>query len=256
MQDRTVPVIPAAAPPPAPALDTQRSLSEARQALAHSLRLPAAPPVPEVWSMRLSLVGAALSLAASASLLAPALAAGSRPHIASFSAYGLGLVAMFLASAAFHHRAGRPRRQFKNLDYCAIGLTIAGTFTPFCVLTRSGAPCYGALALVWALAAGGAALRLARPELPKRVFVAFFLAGGWAAGAAAWPALRLITPACAVLLLLGGAVYSAGTVFFNRYDGEVEPPGFGQHEIWHLCILAAAACHFLAIRLSLAPGGF
>lgn len=208
---------------------------------------------PEVWSTRLSVLGAALSVPGVAALLAPAISAHDLTRILTFSAYGLGLLSMFTCSALFHAQAGRPRVFTKCLDYGAIGVMIAGCFTPYCALALGTPFAFRILAFVWALALGAAGLRVANPRLSKWIFVAIFLAMGWL-GMLLAPALwGAMGRGGSYLTLLGGALYTAGTLFFNRFEGDVEPPGFGPHDIWHVVILAAAGAHYLAILLYVAP---
>lgn len=213
-----------------------------------------AAEVPEIWSMRLSLLGAALAVPALAALLGPAIAAKSAVHVASFTAYGVGLLSMFLASALYHARAGQDRRFSKCLDYGAIGLMIAGNFTPYCTLVLRTPGAYSVLELVWALALGALVLRVTRTEMSKWVFVTVFLAMGWL-GLLIAPALwRALGPGGSLLTAVGGVIYTAGTLFFNGYQGDVEPPGFGPHDVWHLFILAAAGTHWLVLFLYMLPG--
>lgn len=208
--------------------------------------------VPEVWSTRLSALGALLSLPALAYVLVPSIAAGSWPHILSFSAYGVGVLSMFTTSAYFHSQAGRERTFSKCLDYGAIGVMIAGSFTPYCALA-AGPSSYGVLALEWALALCALVLRVARPRLSKWVFVSIFIAMGWLGLLIAPELWRALGPGGSALILLGGLIYTAGTLFFNRFQGDVEPPGFGSHDIWHLFIILAAASHYLVFPLYLLP---
>jgi len=210
--------------------------------------------VPEIWSMRLSLLGATLAVPALALLLWPALAARSAAHVVSFAAYGVGLLSMFLASALYHARAGRDRRFSKCLDYGALGLMIAGNFTPYCTLILRTPRAYSILELVWALALGALLLRVTRTELSKWIFVTIFLAMGWLGlliAPALWGALG---PGGSLLTALGGVIYTAGTLFFNRNEGDVEPLGFGPHDVWHVFILAAAGTHWLVLFLYMLPG--
>lgn len=222
---------------------------------SESLALPVEEAeVPEIWSMRLSLLGAVLAVPGLAFLLGPSISARSAVHIVSFSLYGVGLLTMFLASAAFHAQAGRERVFSKCLDYGAIGLMIAGSFTPYCAVTLATPLARGVLDVVWALALGALILRVAHTRLSKWVFVSIFLVMGWL-GLLLAPALwRALGPGGIFLTALGGAIYTAGTLFFNRYEGDVEPPGFGSHDIWHIFILAAAATHWLALYLYMLPG--
>ena len=134
--------------------------------------------VPEIWSMRLALLGALLSLPARWLLLAPSIAARSGAHGVTFAGYGAGLLSMFLASALFHSHAGRERKFSKCLDYGAIGIMVAGNFTPYCTLILRTPFAYHLVELVWALALGALALRITSTELSKWVFVAIFMAMG------------------------------------------------------------------------------
>jgi hemolysin III len=219
---------------------------------------PAAPSavsaeVPEIWSMRLSLLGAVLAVPALTFLLGPAIAAKSAVHMLSFSAYGAGLLSMFLASALYHAHAGRERRFSKCLDYGAIGLMIAGNFTPYCTIALTTPRAHAILTLVWTLALGALILRVTRTELSKWIFVSIFLAMGWLGLLIAPDLWRALGPVGCLLTALGGAIYTAGTVFFNGYEGDVEPPGFGHHDVWHIFILAAAGTHWLVLYLCMLP---
>lgn len=100
---------------------------------------------------------------------------------------------------------------------------------------------------------GALVLRVARPRLSKWIFVAIFIAMGWLALLIAPQLWRALGPGGAALTLLGGLIYTAGTLFFNRYEGDVEPAGFGSHDIWHLFIILAAASHYLVFPLYLLP---
>ncbi len=213
----------------------------------------ASAQTPEIWSMRLSLLGAALAVPALALLLGPALAARSATRTLSFAAYGTGLLSMFLASALFHAQAGRERTFSKCLDYGAIGLMIAGNFTPYCTLALTTPRAHAILALVWVLALGALALRVTRTDMSKWVFVSVFMAMGWLGLLIPADLWRALGPAGCLLTALGGLIYTAGTMFFNRYEGDVEPPGFGHHDVWHIFILAAAATHWLVLYRYMPP---
>ncbi len=213
----------------------------------------AAGEVPEIWSMRLSVLGAALSMPALGALLAPSLAARSAVHVLSFSVYGVGLLAMFLTSAIFHARAGQERVFAKCLDYGAIGLMIAGSFTPYCALAIATPLARGVLSCVWVLALAALILRVTRTDLSKWVFVTLFMAMGSLALALVPSLWRALGPGGLLLTALGGAIYAAGTLFFNRYEGDIEPPGFGPHDVWHIFILAAAGTHWLVLYLYMLP---
>ncbi|MFH2203332.1 MAG: hemolysin III family protein [Elusimicrobiota bacterium] len=208
---------------------------------------------PEIWSARLSALGTIMSAAGIAWLLADAFAAGSRVHIVTFIVYGVGLLSMFTASAVFHYHAGEERLLWKHIDYAAIALMIAGNFTPFCSLALDTFFAYCVLSVVWVVAIAAITLRIARPDLPKWSFITAYLIMGWLGiliAPALWDVLELKG---SFLTLFGGGLYTFGTIVFNRYEGDVEPPGFGFHELWHICILAGAGVHFWVVRLYMLP---
>lgn len=236
-------------PPPAPL-----ELPALPAAAEAAVPAAAAAEAPEIWSVRLSLLGAALAVPGLAFLLGPSIAARSPAHIASFALYGVGLLSMFLASAVYHSQAGRERTFSKCVDYGAIGLMIAGNFTPYCAVVLRTAAAHQVLALLWALALAALTIRFTRSELSKWVFIAIFLAMGWLGALLALPLWRALGDGGAGLTLLGGLIYTAGTVFFNRFDGDVELPGFSAHDVWHVFILAAAGTHYLVLLLYMTPG--
>ncbi|MEE8425622.1 MAG: hemolysin III family protein, partial [Elusimicrobiota bacterium] len=168
--------------------------------------LPVDREVPEIWSGRLSALGAVLSIPAIASLLIPALRAGSSVHIISFIIYGIGLLSMFTASAAFHFAATRERSFLKNLDYSAIALMLTGHFTPFCAIALKTTFGYWILAIIWACALAAITLRLTRPELPKWTFITIYLTMGWLGMLIGYPILKALGFWGAALTILGGAI--------------------------------------------------
>jgi hemolysin III len=209
--------------------------------------------VPEIWSVRLSLLGAILAVPGLALLLTPAISAKSPAHIVSFMLYGVGTFSMFLSSAAFHAKAGQERTFLKNLDYSAIGLKIAGTFTPYCAVALRTDFGYWILSAVWAIALFCAWLRLAKPELSKWTFIIAYLTMGWMGLLVAYPLYASLGTDGSLLTLLGGAFYTFGTLVFNRNEDDVEAPGFGPHDVWHLFILAGAATHWYVVWRYMLP---
>ena len=163
--------------------------------------------------------------------------------------YGFGLVTMYGCSAAYNlWPVGRPRAWLRRLDHAAIFIMIAGTYTPVVLLGFPGeALGHALLALVWAGALGGAALKLAAPARFERLSLTAYLLLGWL-GVAGLPRLVVTLPSAdLVLLLAGGAVYSLGTLLHVAR-------GLRYHNaLWHSCVVVASACHFLLV-LHLAGG--
>jgi hemolysin III len=161
------------------------------------------------------------------------------------------LVLLYVASTlyhAVHHPVAKAR--LKVLDHCAIFLLIAGTYTPFTLLGLGGGWGWSLFAAIWTLAVLGVVLKLFFTGRFRRTSTALYLAMGWLALVAIGPLARSLESWTLGLLLAGGVVYSAGTLF---YHSDRVPYA---HAIWHLFVLAASTLHFAAVAtLILAPAG-
>lgn len=188
--------------------------------------------------------GVAASLTGFAALLAV-----SFPHVSSAMAvalaiYALTVILLFCASAANNmilHAPWQPLLQ--RFDHAAIYLKIAGTYTPLVVMMGSFFS-YGILAVVWAGAVAGAALRLLFGDRYARFSIVLYLLLGWASVVIAWPMFEKLPTGAAVLVIVGGLLYTFGVVFHVW-----ERLRF-QRAIWHSFVLAASSCHFVAVAWS------
>ena len=178
-----------------------------------------------------------------------ALQAQGRRAALALGLYGFGLLAMYTCSALYNlWPPSRPRGLLRRLDHAAIFIMIAGTYTPVVLLGFPGDPLgHLLLALVWAGALGGAALKLAAPGRFERVSLAAYLLLGWL-GVAGLPRLAATLPGQDLALLLaGGLVFSLGVPLHLAR-------GMRYHNaLWHGCVLIASACHFVLV-LHLAGG--
>ncbi|WP_187830114.1 PAQR family membrane homeostasis protein TrhA [Siccirubricoccus phaeus] len=167
--------------------------------------------------------------------------AGAGPAI-SLGIYAAGLLAMLGCSALYHFagEAGR-RALLRRLDHSAIFAMIAGTYTPVMGIGMGGAWGWGLLGAVWTGAAGGAALKLLAPARFERASILAYLALGWAGIVALDPLLAALPARDLLLLGGGGLLYSLGVVAHLatrlRYH----------NALWHVCVVAAAACHYLVV---------
>jgi hemolysin III len=174
---------------------------------------------------------------------------GDPATVVAASLYSFSLIAMLWISAAYNllrHPLWKERT--RPYDHAAIFLLIAGTYTPFLLISLAGVTGYTLLAIVWVLAITGMALKLWHPRRYDRLFVLFYLALGWIG----LPTVGLLvaalpTPAL-ILLMTGGLLYTAGVAF---HLWERLPY---QNAIWHAFVLMAAICHFFAIRQILGAG--
>ena len=163
--------------------------------------------------------------------------------------YAAALAAMFGISALYHRvnwRSSRARAWMRRLDHSAILLLIAGTYTPFALLAFDGAVADVILIVVWAGAAAGLVLNLAWIDAPTWLTALVFLALGWV-GVAAVPELFDVGVAPAVLVFVGGGLYTLGALAYATKRPNPVPAVFGYHEIFHLLVIGAAVVHFVAI---------
>ncbi|MER7440127.1 PAQR family membrane homeostasis protein TrhA [Micromonospora avicenniae] len=177
---------------------------------------------------------------------------GSAPVI-SCAIYSLTVCGLFGTSALYHRRVWSERgyQVMRRMDHSMIFVFIAGTYTPFCVLLLAARPATVMLSLVWGGALAGVALKLTWPHAPRWVSAPLYLALGWVAVAMLPQILHEGGVTALVLLLTGGAVYSAGAVFYALRRPNPWPTVFGHHEFFHACTLLAAICHHVAIYFAL-----
>jgi hemolysin III len=164
--------------------------------------------------------------------------------------YALAIVAMFTVSATYHRvswGSSAARNWMRRLDHSMIFVFIAGTYTPFARLDMPTATGHRVLAIVWGGALAGIALTLFWPAAPRWLSVALYLLLGWVAISYAGTILHNAGAAAAVLLVVGGALYSLGAVFYALRWPDPWPATFGYHEIFHACTACAAICHFVAV---------
>jgi hemolysin III len=169
--------------------------------------------------------------------------------------YAVALAAMFGVSALYHRvtwRSPRVRRWMRRLDHSTILLLIAGTYTPFAVLTFHGVLANAILVVVWSGAGAGLLLNLLWVDAPTWVTAAVFMALGWV-GVVTVPELVDVGIAPAVLVFVGGGLYSLGALAYALKRPNPRPAVFGYHEIFHLLVIAAAAIHFIAIAAFVLP---
>jgi hemolysin III len=163
--------------------------------------------------------------------------------------YASTVVGMFGASALYHRGRWSPAvsARLQRLDHMMIFLVIAGTATAPIALCLSSPYSWIGLGIMWGLTALAAASRLVRMHLPEWVAGTIFVTLGWTAGAAV-PAVWMhsgVGPA--VLIIIGGVLYTLGAIAYHRRRPDPVPSVFGYHEVFHLFVSAAAACQYVAI---------
>ncbi|NMG74079.1 PAQR family membrane homeostasis protein TrhA [Aromatoleum diolicum] len=188
------------------------------------------------------LVGAMLALAGTVVLIVLAAQDGDPWKVVSVSVYGATLVLLYSFSAAYHSLRGRAKDILRELDHHSIYLLIAGTYTPFCLVTLRGPWGWSLLGAVWGLAVLGSLQEL-RPRGGARILsVVIYVVMGWVALAALVPLLRVLGPAGFAWVVAGGLFYTLGIVFY-ALDTRLRHA----HGIWHLFVIAGSAAHYVAI---------
>jgi hemolysin III len=170
-------------------------------------------------------------------------------HAASAGVYGATLVALYAASTLYHaFRRPGVKRVLRVLDHCAIYLLIAGTYTPFVLVSLGGRLGWTLFGVVWAMAAAGIVFKIFATGRFAVVSTAAYVAMGWLGVVALGPLIRSLSGAALLWLLAGGIAYTAGTFFYHRRIPY-------SHALWHVFVLIGSVCHFVAIGLYvLVPG--
>ncbi|MBX0326985.1 hemolysin III family protein [Oscillochloris sp. ZM17-4] len=189
-------------------------------------------------------IGAALSIAGLAVLVAFASLNGDAWQIVSVSIYGATLIFLYLFSTLYHSIQGpRVSQALRVFDHSAIFLLIAGTYTPFTLVTLRGTLGWTLFGIVWGLALFGVAFQTTLLRRHVAISLALYIGMGWAVVIAARPLLDALSLPGVILLAAGGLAYTLGVIFYvwRRLPYH--------HAIWHLFVLAGSTLHFFAILL-------
>ena len=193
-------------------------------------------------------IAALLALLASVMLVHKGLNTLSSAQLFGLIVYGASMVLLFLASTLYHSiQAERSRTLLKQLDHCAIYLLIAGTYTPFLMISLNSHSAYILLAVLWGLAAIGIVFKLFFVHRFAKVSLITYLLMGWLALFLIPDIYRALPRAGFDLLVAGGLCYTIGTLFYaaKRYPFT--------HAVWHLFVIGGAACHCIAVYSYVLP---
>jgi hemolysin III len=194
-------------------------------------------------------VGILLSIGGLAVLVAFAALYGDAWHIVSSSVYGATLILLYTASTLYH---GIPHPQaksvLKQIDHAAIFLLIAGTYTPFTLVSLRGPWGWSLFGVVWGIALLGVLLELLGPARWRRWSLLLYLGLGWLVIVAVKPMLSAVEPGGLWLLLGGGLAYTLGALFY-AWDRLTF-----NHAIWHLFVLLGSILHFFSVFFYVLPG--
>lgn len=188
------------------------------------------------------LIGALLACVGAIWLLVLASLDGEPRKIVSVAIYGLALVLLYSISTLYHSLRGSKKLVMRKLDHLSIYLLIAGSYTPFCLVTLHG-PWGGWLfGIVWGLAIVGM-LQEIKPRSEARVLsIVIYAVMGWIVLIAIDPLLAALGRDGFIWLASGGVLYTVGIIFF-AFDSRFRH----WHGIWHLFVMAGSLLHYVAI---------
>ena len=198
----------------------------------------------ELFNSVTHIAGAVLALAGLVVLVVSASLRGDVWRVVSFSVYGATLFLLYMASAFYHSAGGPAKKIFRLIDHQSIYLLIAGTYTPFTLVTLRGAWGWSLFGVIWGLAALGITLDAVHNKGSRVPQLIIYILMGWLIMIALGPLLRTLPLGGVVLLALGGLFYTSGVAF---YVLDKRFPYF--HGIWHLFVLAGSLCHYFSVLL-------
>lgn len=193
-------------------------------------------------------IGAALSIAGLTLLVSLAVIYGDVWRVVSFSIYGSSLVLLYLCSTLYHSiQHPKAKRILRIFDHSAIYLLIAGSYTPFTLVSMRGPWGWTLFGVVWGLALLGIAFKTVFIGKYEKWATAAYVLMGWLVVIAFKQMLVTVPPGGIVWLVVGGVVYTLGVLF---YAWEKLPYN---HAIWHLFVMGGSACHFFAVLFHVLP---
>ena len=211
------------------------------QETVYTLAEEVAHTITHGFGMLLSIVGLAVLVGFSS-------LNGDAWHVVSSSIYGATLIILYSASALYHgipHPVAKVLLQ--RIDHAAIYLLIAGTYTPFLLVSLRGSWGWSLFGVIWSLALMGVVLEFINWKPFKKISLALYLGMGWLVIVAINPMLEHVATGGLVLLLAGGLFYSLGVIFYVwdslKYN----------HAIWHMFVLAGSVLHFFSILFYVIP---
>ncbi|MBD3167690.1 hemolysin III family protein [bacterium] len=192
-------------------------------------------------------LGVLFGIAALVILVVLAARQGDAWRVVSFSIYGASIIMLYLASTLYHaFTRERTKRFFKLMDHASIYFLIAGTYTPILLVAMRGPWGWSMFGVIWGLAILGVLFKIFFIGRLKVLSVLIYLLMGWMIVIAFKPMLAMVPPGMLFWLIVGGACYSLGVVF---YVWRTFP---FHHTVWHLFVLSGSISHFMGILLHLA----
>lgn len=224
------------------------SEESARRTLAGVKAITTYPPGEELANRLTHGFGALFGVAGLVLMVVASARNGDAWHVVSSAIFGTTLVLLYTASTLYHSfSAEGARRLLRKFDHAAIFLLIAGTYTPFVLVTLRGAWGWSLFGVVWGLAVAGVALKFWFTGRFRVVSTLIYLAMGWLVLIALKPLVAALPSGGMKLLVAGGLCYTGGAGFYLWKSLPYH------HAIWHVFVLGGSACHWAAVFCHVIP---
>ena len=198
------------------------------------------------------LLGALMSLAAIPYMLVHLPEQGFGLYLASYLVFGISMFCMFAASAVYHlmeiSEAGI--HALKRVDHMAIYIMIAGSYTPFCLIGLDNPQAWWMFGIIWGIAFAGILTKIFWLHAPRWFSTLLYLGMGWISLFVYKPLSQALSAEAIEWLLAGGICYTIGAVVYATKWPNLHKH-FDFHDLWHIFVLAGAACHFVSIAVYL-----
>ena len=206
------------------------------------------PPTEEGINIASHALGLLLSVAGLLALVTQALQHGDTLHLVSASAFAVSMITLYTASVAYHS-ARNPvlRTRLRTVDHAAIYVLIAGTYTPFALVTLQGTAGWILFGVIWGMAVTGIVLKLFFTGRYKLFSTLMYVFMGWLIVFFIKPLVANFPSAGVAWLLAGGIAYTLGAVIYSI------PRVPFHHAVFHLFVVAGTACHFIAVYRYVLP---
>lgn len=199
-------------------------------------------PSYEVVNVVTHFIGFLLAVGSVPVLITMAAMNGSAMHVTAMSVYSASLILLYLASTLYHAApVGRVKEVLQAMDHMAIYLLIAGTYTPFLLISLGGVWGWSMFGAMWTLAALGIGVKAVFADRFDLISTIAYILMGWAGLVAIVPLYEALPAVSFNLVLVGGIAYTVGAGF---YLWESLPLN---HGIWHLFCIGGSVCHFIAV---------
>lgn len=189
-------------------------------------------------------VGAIFAVAATTMMVAIAVQQADWAKLGAGIIFGLSLMMLYLMSTLYHAvQSPRAKEILRVFDHCSIFLLIAGTYTPFTMVTLRDSVGGWLSAFIWGATVLGVVLNIISVDRFEKLSMVCYLGMGWAIVFTLKPLMQSLTPGGMALLVAGGLFYTVGVLFYRRTKTPY------MHFVWHLFVLGGSVCHFLAVLL-------